>query len=447
MKKVALFLFVIFTIFLFAFLPFEKEKSKESLEKIKFLFQKFNQEEKVELKNLSLEQFLDANFFEKIKNLLIEEKTDFLLVDLSTKNLKFFEKGELKKEYQILAIGKEGSFWETPTGLFQIEKKFKNAYSRMGGVYMPYSLLFQGNFYIHGWPYYPNGKPVSSTFSGGCIRLSNEDAKDLFEKVKVGTPILIFESAAFEDNFVYELNYPKISAKAYLAADLKNNFVFLEKDLLSQFPIASITKLISALVATEYINLWREIEISKSDLVFTSKPRLKAGEVWTGFDLLYPLLTESSNEAAKALSRFLGEEVFVSSMNKKAKSLGMETAFFVDPSGISPENKASLKDLYFLAKYLYFNRQFILDITRGKIYHHLITKNFEDLKNLNCFFGNENFVGGKIGKTSEAGETSLSILEIDFKGEKRPIVIIVLGSSNACEESEKILDWIKNSFQ
>ena len=312
---------------------------------------------------------------------------------------------------------------------------------------MPYSLLFQGNFFIHGWPYFPDGTPVSSTFSGGCIRLSNDDAKEIFEEVEIGTPVLIFDSSFFGDNFTYQLKPPEISAKAYLAVDLKSNFIFLEKNKKEVLPIASITKLITALVATEYINLWKEISIIKSDLISTSRPRLKVGEIWTGFDLLYPLLVESSNEAAKAISRFLGEEKFIETMNKKAKSLGMENAHFEDPAGISPENKASLEDLYFLAKYLYFNRRFILDITRGKIYSDLITKNFKDLKNLNCFSGNENFVGGKIGKTPEAGGTSISILEVEFRGEKRPIAILVLGSLNVCEDSEKILEWIRNSFQ
>ena len=446
--KKLIFLFLIVFLFLLGlFFPFHKTNLQEKIEKIKFILVQYQEKEFPNFQAFSLDRFLNYDFFSQARNTLIEEKVDFLLVDLSNKELQFFEKGKLKKTYKVLSIGRRGSFWETPTGFYQVERKIKNAFSRMGGVYMPYSLLFQGNFYIHGWPYFPDGTPVSSTFSGGCIRLSNDDAKEIFEMVEVGTPILIFDSSFFGDNFAYQFKSPEISAKAYLAADLKSNFIFLEKNKEEVLPIASITKLITALVATEYINLWKEISIIKSDLVSTSRPRLKVGEIWTGFDLLYPLLLESSNEAAKAISRFLGEEKFIEAMNKKAKSLGMKSAHFEDPAGISPENKASLEDLYFLAKYLYFNRRFILDITRGKVYPELITKSLKDLKNLNCFSKNEDFVGGKIGKTPEAGGTSISILELEFRGEKRPIVILVLGSSNVCEESEKILEWIKNFFQ
>ena len=446
--KVKFSFFLIFLIIITCFLPWSKESEKESIEKAKILFRKFQEETQKEIlwKNLSLDKFLKVDFFENIKNSLIDDRQDFLLVNLSLKKLSFFEKGVLKKEYQILSIGKEGCFWETPTGFFQIEKKFKNAFSNMGQVYMPYSLLFQGNFFIHGWPYYPNGTPVSSQFSGGCIRLSNSDAKEIFEMVKVGTPVLIFSSENLEDKFSFELKVPPLSAKAHLAVDLKSNFLFSGENLEKNYPIASITKLVSALVATEYINLWKKIKILPEDIIFTSIPRLKVGELWTGFDLLYLLLNESSNEAAQALSRFLGKEYFVQMMNKKAKSLGMENSYFKDPSGISLENQSSPKDLYLLAKYLYFNRTFILNLTKGTLYPHLTMRKIENLKNFNCFFGKDYLLGGKIGKMKQE-ETSLSIVEIEFKQEKRPIAIIVLGSKDACKDSQKILDWIEQTFQ
>lgn len=386
-------------------------------------------------------------FFEKIKREIVNQKLDFLLVDLSKKKLYFFEKGEIKNIYPVLAFGKEGSFWETPTGFYQIETKQKNAFSPIANVYMPYSLQFQGNFYIHGWPYYPGGKPVSSVFSGGCIRLATKDAKEIFEKVKIGTPILITKEEFKKDNFTYSLKIPEITAQAYLAGDLKSHFLFLEKKSEKVFPIASITKLITALVTTEYINLWRGIKIQKEDLIFTSVPRLKEGQIWTGFDLLYPLLAESSNEAAKVLSRFLGKEKFLQLMEKKAKSIGMEKATFKDNWGEDPGNSATLKDLFYLAKYLFYNRRFVLDITRGKIYHHLISKDFRNLENFNCFSKEEGFIGGKTGKTREAGETSLLIFEIEKRREKRPIVILILQSENACEDARKILEWIKRNFE
>ncbi|MDI6591541.1 MAG: L,D-transpeptidase family protein [Patescibacteria group bacterium] len=406
-------------------------------------------------KEMPLEKFqfgsyptlIENNFFEEVKSELIKEKIDFLLINLSEKNLKFFEQGNLKKSYLVLSIGKEGSFWETPAGFYQIEAKMKKAFSSMGQVWMPYSLQFQGNFFIHGWPYYSNGKPVSSEFSGGCIRLSTEDAKEIFEKVKVGTPILITEDDFRPDNFSYQLKIPEIDAKEYLVADLKNNFIFLEKDSEKIVPIGSITKLMTALVVCEYINLWKEIKIKESDLIFTSKPRLIPGQIYNSFDLLYLLLMESSNEAAKSLSRVLGEENFVEIMNKKTKNLGMRNTEFKDCWGGDPKNLSNAKDLFILAKYLYYNRKFILDISKGKIFPDLISKNFSDLKNFNCLYNEKNFIGGKIGKTKATKETSLSIFEIEFKKEKRPILILVLGSRDCCSDTKKILEWIVDNYE
>lgn len=452
-SKIYILFTLIFILFFISLLIYLRKAQKEEKKKIEVKIQKIIEE--LTLKDYSLDNFrflsfssfLDKKFFEEAKKKLQKEELDFILVELNEKKLYFYKKGKLKNTFSILAQGKEGSFWETPAGFYQVEAKIKNVFSTIGQVWMPYSLQFQGNFFIHGWPYYANGKAVESTFSGGCIRLATNDAKILFYEVDIKTPVLVIKETFFSDDFSPEIKVPEISASAFLVADLKSNFVFLSKNIEDSFPIASITKLMTALVATEYINLWREITIQSTDLVFTSYPRLKIGEKWTGFDLLYPLLNESSNESAKAMARFLGEEHFVELMNKKALSLGLENTYFADTSGASPENISSPADLFFFAKYLYFNRRFLLEISRAKIHFHLISRNLSDLKNFNCFKETKNFMGGKVGKTKEAGETILAIFEASFKKEKRPIAIILLNSKEVCGETQKILDWLQTTFE
>ncbi|PIP46640.1 MAG: hypothetical protein COX15_00070, partial [Candidatus Colwellbacteria bacterium CG23_combo_of_CG06-09_8_20_14_all_42_19] len=83
-----------------------------------------------------------------------------------------YEKGVFVNEFAILSKGKEGSWWETPAGLYKVQSKEKEHFSSFGRVYQPWSMAFQGNFFIHGWPYYPGGRAVESTYSGGCIRLA-----------------------------------------------------------------------------------------------------------------------------------------------------------------------------------------------------------------------------------------------------------------------------------
>ncbi|MDD5710929.1 MAG: L,D-transpeptidase family protein [Candidatus Colwellbacteria bacterium] len=389
----------------------------------------------------------NADFFQKVKAQFVESNTDFIEGDLSGMKLRVYLSGRLEKEVSILSKGREGSWWETPAGLYKIESREQNHLSSFGQVYMPWSMAFQGNFYIHGWPYYPSGEPVAAGYSGGCIRLSTEDAKSIYNLARAEMPVLVFESGFERDGFTYEILGNQMNTDNFLGADLKNNFIFAEKSSTEQVPIASLTKLMTAIVATEYINIEKATIITSGMLVATSKPRLWAGQKVTVLDLLYPLLTESSNEAAVAIAKLLGTEKFVTLMNEKAQAIGMKSTRFTDVTGSSPENISTAQDLFQLAKYLYNNRTFVLTISRGDIERSAYNPPpWDDLENFNIFPEDPDFVGGKVGKTSAAGETSLSIFEIERGGYRRPVVIIILGSENSAADAISLIDFVRGSY-
>lgn len=388
----------------------------------------------------------NVNFFQEVLQKFKESQIDFLLADLDQLKLALYRNGQFLKEYPILAKGKEGSWWETPVGLYRIEAKSKNAYSSFGQVYMPYSLVFQGNFLIHGWPYYSNGQPVSSEYSGGCIRLKTEDAKEIFEIVEKGWPVLIFKRSFEEENSAYQYKIPTLSAEAYLVADLKNNFVFFEKNKNLLWPIASLTKLLTALVVLEHANIEAKIKIQPEMLLKTSVPRLEIGQRWSLFELLALLLVESSNEAGAAFSFYFGQDQLREWLNSKARSIGMKNTNLVDPNGIHPQNTATAIDIFQLAKYLYFNRSFVLKMTKG-VFDNPSYRPPPALKNLNLFAEEKEFVGGKIGYLKESGEVMLAIFEIEFGQEKRPLAFIVLGSADAKQDILMMKNFIKNSYQ
>lgn len=389
----------------------------------------------------------NAEFFKIVKDKFVEEKVDFVEADLSEMVLKVFKKGVPVREVRIVSKGKEGSWWETPAGVYKIQSKAENHFSSFGRVYMPYSMAFQGNFFVHGWPYYPGGEPVAEGYSGGCIRLSNEDAEAVFDLIQIDTPILVFEKDFGRDDFTYDFEIPGITAEAYLAADLRNNFVFLEKNSNQKMPIASITKLMTAIISTEYINLDREIIIDSTMKATTSLPRLKVGESVSAYNLLFPLLEESSNESASALASVLGRRRFVELMNVKAQSLGMENTSFADASGAHESNISSAEDLFVLSKYLYNNRSFILKLSAGDLkwsaYGNPI---FQDLKNFNVFSEDSEFVGGKVGMSTAAKQTILSVFNLKLRSGDRPVTIIVLGSEDNAADARRILDFIKNFY-
>ena len=158
----------------------------------------------------------NPDFFGKVKQQFIDDKASFVEADLSAMILRVYKAGELSLEVPIDTKGREGSWWETPAGLYKISSKEKAHFSGIGHVWMPWSMNFQGNFYIHGRIYYPDGTLTSTKYTGGCIRLSTEDAKKVFEAVDVGTPVLVFEHSFSSDNFTYAQASPALSAPIYL---------------------------------------------------------------------------------------------------------------------------------------------------------------------------------------------------------------------------------------
>lgn len=389
----------------------------------------------------------NSDFFAKVKRQFIDSKATFIEADLSQMKVRFYQDGAAQQEIPILTKGREGSWWETPAGLYRIETKEKDHFSSFGRVHQPYSMEFQGNFFIHGWPYYSDGTPVATTYSGGCIRLSTENAKTLFGLVKVGTPVLVYKKDFSKDDFSYAFKTPELSSTHYLAADISNNFIFLGKGQSDVVPVASLAKLVTALVATEYINLDDVLTVNKEDLVFTSLPRLKEGQKISAYNLLYPLLMESSNEAGFVLARHLGHKRFVVLMNQKAKALGMAHTTFADPAGMKAENVSTAEDLFALSQYLYNNRSFILNMSAGRIKNSAYgPSEFTDLKNLNVFDADPRFMGGKVGESTAAKQTILSVFKIEFGSSTRPVVFIALNSENREADAKAMLEYVTNRY-
>lgn len=409
--------------------------------------------------------FADADFFKKAKEKLQTGKEDFIEADLTGMVLRVYKEGEFAFEVPIKTKGREGSWWETPSGIYKIQYKAENHFSSFGSVYQPYSLAFEGNFFIHGWPYYPDGTPVASTFSGGCIRLSDEDAKKVFESSSVGMPVLVFEQDFVSDDFEYSMLTPQITAENYLIADLKNNFVFTEKNSFAQIPAGSTTKLLTALVSGEYINLDHDLMIPFENISATSTSVIKGGNVLSAYNLLFPLLLEDSTEPASAFVAKLGQKRFLALMNEKTKAVGMTSTNFVDATGESEENISTPQDLFLLLKYLYNNRSFILKISSGNLENSAYgVAVFNDLFKNNLFAEDKSFIGGQLDideNISAEGELVKSeIMELDqktsgsmavifemrFKGEDRPIVFILNNSSDIVGDVQRIKEYISQLY-
>jgi D-alanyl-D-alanine carboxypeptidase len=379
-----------------------------------------------------------------------------VVADLTKMKIWTYEDGKAVNEFSILSKGKPGSAWETPPGEYGVKYKAENHLSSIGGVYMPYSMQFFGNFFIHGWPYYTNGTPVAEGYSGGCIRLADEDAKTIFEFVETGTPILVFgdgasttpeavaaDAAPIDDGryaLLSNARVPKVTALSYLVADLDTGDIILEKNMELERPIASLTKLMTALVSLEVVNQFSETTVSKRAAgTYGDQGNLYAGERVMVRDLLYPLLLESSNDAAEAIAEVQGRDYFMKSMNDKAKSIGLDQTNFDDASGLSQHNTSTAHDLFELTRYIHKYKRYILDVTERQSQ----VVGDRTWRNISRFKNDEGYMGGKNGYTDEAMHTLITTFELPLaEFEDRNVSIILLGSQNKEEDARALLSYV-----
>lgn len=389
------------------------------------------------------------------KDQYMQEGKKFVFADLETLDIWLYDGAAPPQHLKIKTKGREGSWWETPSGEYTALLRSRAAFSSLGNVWMPYAIQFYGNFFIHGWPYYENGKDVASTYSGGCIRMATEDAKIVYEFVESGMPILIIGERD-QDNFLglKTINNttplsPEIQAESALVANPVTGEVYLNKSAESILPMASIAKLMTALVASEVINMDRSVRVSQSAL--TTSPiqsyALTTGNSYKIFDLLYPMLEQSSNGAAESIAGFIGKSEFVRLMNKKATALGMINTQFADPAGVREENMSTAKDLLFMSRYILEKRRFIYQITKGENNLPWGYSPLGEIQNTNDFHDLPEVIGVKIGKTTAAKETGLFLLDMKPDDGIAPVAIIILNSPGRRQDAEVLMNWLKANFK
>ncbi|MEK7595601.1 MAG: hypothetical protein AAB443_03385 [Patescibacteria group bacterium] len=154
---------------------------------------------------------------------------------------------------------------------------------------------------------------------------------------------------------------PKTNALSAIAVSLNNNAILFAKDYKRKLPIASLTKMMTAVVALEHQNLKKEVIVSqKAANIGENVMGISEGETYTLEELLYGLFLHSGNDASYAIAGDVAEtsEVFTSFMNFKAKELNLTDTHFSDPSGLDDNNQSTAYDLAKLTKYALQNPDF-----------------------------------------------------------------------------------------
>lgn len=387
-------------------------------------------------------------FFADTRDSFINAGLTFILIDLPARQLRYFENGVLRQSAPIAAVPAQGSWADTPSGLYRVEDKVERPFSAVNQAYLPWRLTFESNFHIHGWPTRPDGSRVGADFTGGGVRLADESAQALYREVALKTPVLVHNTReAVVDNFVYEPLVPELETAHYFIADIENGTILASSDLDDPAPIASVTKLMTAVVAAEELDLDGRVQVTTPTFVTSLIPRLADRSGVSMYSLLQLLLVESSNEAAETIAGELGREEFVAAMNAKARELGMEDTVFADPSGLSEENVSTLGDLYTLTQYIYRDRAFIFAITKNETVPSAYVGNeFAGLVNFNEIEDLDSFAGGKVGETRAAGQTSVSLHTLTIDGNERTVAVILLGSEGRTADIRALLDYVQQRY-
>ncbi|MCE9548990.1 CapA family protein [Candidatus Nomurabacteria bacterium] len=237
---------------------------------------------------------------------------------------------------------------------------------------------------------------------------------------------------------------PKVSAQAYVVGDLSTGKIILAKNQNKKFPIASVSKLITATVLSEIAEPEDLIQVSKKALETEGvNGNLHINEKIKASDIYYPLLLESSNDAAEVIAEYPGRENFIEKMNDKVKDLGLASTFFKDPSGLSPGNQSTPFDLFKFTQYLKREKPELLKITTNRSYNNKKHTWFSN----NQFLREEGYEGGKSGYTDEALQTGISVFSIPL-GEDDPhsIAILLLQSNDRLKDVENILKYLKKNI-
>ncbi len=232
-----------------------------------------------------------------------------------------------------------------------------------------------------------------------------------------------------------------IEAKAVYCVNLRSNETLLARNVDQQLPVASLTKLVTAMVALDHMPLDRKIIVPDHiKKVPKSIVGLKAGDELTLEDLLHGLLIGSGNDCAETIACAFpgGKEKFVSAMNKKIRSMGMRKTRFYTPSGLDQKNGngsdsgvdvdsnvSTAREIGAIARAAFSNSVIrSVCLKKSHILAGVKDKNYPVRTTNKLLRDNLPLVGGKTGYTSRAGHC----LATEFSPGRNVFLIVVLGS-------------------
>ncbi|NIM47218.1 MAG: hypothetical protein GTN40_03610 [Candidatus Aenigmarchaeota archaeon] len=266
------------------------------------------------------------------------------------------------------------------------------------------------------------------------------------------------ESQSSKNEFILEIpslpqkspHYTEMSiqANSSLVVDKKIGNILFSKNENQPLKIASLTKIMTAIVVLKNSSLDQVVTVSGLYPLPEDNMGITNGEQIKVEDLLHGLLIGSANDAAVALAIWLAGSVegFVEMMNNEAKNLDLDNTNFTNPTGFDyPDGGYStVHDLAKLVRFALNNEKFREIVGKQFYIAESVDKNIiHSISTTNWLLDNQLVFGVKTGKTAGAGECLIALA----KSNKNEIIAIVLKSPDRFGETRKLINWTFNSYQ
>ena len=245
---------------------------------------------------------------------------------------------------------------------------------------------------------------------------------------------------------------PQVGAKAYLVMDAETGEVLMEKDADEVRSIASLSKLMTGMVALQDVRVdpYVPVTLLGEDEVGGARLRVSTGTVWPLSNILASTLIGSTNNTAHALARVADTSVasFVGKMNARATVLGLSKTRFVDPTGIEVGNVSTAREVALMALNA-FNDPTIRALTASPTYRVMTVDRtgYRTISNTNGLLSDPTLevVAGKTGYLIEAGWTLAT--QVKREGE-RELMVVVLGCDDrwaSFSDARNLANWTWNT--
>lgn len=248
-----------------------------------------------------------------------------------------------------------------------------------------------------------------------------------------------------------------VTAESFIVIDQKTNTVLISRKPDLIWPLASLTKLMTAIIAAETPAKFNStIALIKSDDVGGGKLHVAAGTAFSFNDLLASMLIGSANNAANAIGRATGGSIgnFVTLMNKKAAELDLIDTTFADPSGIEVNNMGTVKDMAVVAKRA-FSNTLVKELTERISWktQPIDGKDSRLIKNTNQLLTDKKYddlfvTAGKTGYIDEAKWNLVTMLR-PAKGGQHELMVITFGSgsrTDSFDDAATLARWSWKNF-